>query len=69
VSLKTIHIVFICASCLMTLFFGGWAWMEYFGPDGSRMDLIYGITAIIALGGLLAYGKYFLNKLKHISYL
>jgi hypothetical protein len=53
----------------MTLFFGGWAWMEYFGPDGSRMDLIYGIIAIIALGGLLAYWKYFLNKLKHISYL
>lgn len=68
-SLKTIHIVFIIASCLMTAFFGVWSWREYFSPDGTSAELVYGILSICGLIGLLAYGKYFLNKLKHISYL
>jgi hypothetical protein len=68
-SLKTIHIVFITASLLMTAFFGVWAWREYAGPDGSRAHLIYGLLSIVAFAGLLAYGRYFLRKLKHISYL
>jgi hypothetical protein len=68
-SLKTIHIVFVIASCLMTAFFGVWAWREYFGAMGTRAHLLYGLLSIVALGGLLAYGKYFLKKLKHINYL
>jgi DNA-binding transcriptional regulator of glucitol operon len=68
-SLKTIHIVFIVASCLLTVFFGYWAWSQFLGPGGSRADLAYGVISIGAFFGLLAYGKYFLNKLKHISYL
>lgn len=68
-SLKTIHIVFVIASCLMTAFFGVWAWREYFGPMGTRAHLIYGVLSIVAFVGLLVYGRYFLKKLKHISYL
>ncbi len=68
-SLKAIHIVFICASSLMTVLFGVWAWRQYFSPEGSTADLIYGILSIIAVAGFLAYGRYFLRKLKHISYL
>jgi hypothetical protein len=68
-SLKTIHIVFIIASSLMTAFFGYWSWSEFLSDGGSRINLVFGILSIVALIGLLAYGKYFLNKLKHISYL
>jgi hypothetical protein len=68
-SLKTIHIVFVAASLLMTAFFGAWAWHEYAAPQGTRAHLVYGILSIVAFVGLLAYGKYFLKKLKHISYL
>jgi hypothetical protein len=68
-SLKTIHIVFILASLLMTGFFGFWAFQEYFGPHSAPIDLVYGVLAIVACSGLVVYGKYFLNKLKHISYL
>ena len=68
-SLKTIHIVFIIASCLMTAFFGVWSWREYFGPASSAAHLVYGVLSIAAFAGLLVYGKYFLNKLKHINYL
>ena len=35
----------------------------------TRVDLIYVITSAIAIIALLWYGKYFLKKLKHISYL
>lgn len=68
-SLKTIHIVFILASSLMTVLFGVWAWQQYFGPESSPAHIIYGSLSIVALVGLLAYGRYFLRKLKHISYL
>jgi hypothetical protein len=68
-SLKTIHIVFIIASCLMTAFFGVWAWREFFGPEGTPVHLVYGVAAILSFAGLLVYGRYFLRKLKHISYL
>jgi hypothetical protein len=68
-SLKTIHIVFIIASCLMTAFFGVWSWREYFSAEGTQAALVYGILSICVFVGLLAYGKYFLKKLKHISYL
>lgn len=68
-SLKTIHIVFVIASCLMTAFFGAWAWREYTGPAGTQVHLVYGVLSIAAFVGLLVYGRYFLKKLKHISYL
>jgi hypothetical protein len=68
-SLKAIHIVFVIASCLMTAFFGVWAWREFFGPEGTAAHLVYGILSIVAFVGLLVYGRYFLKKLKHISYL
>jgi hypothetical protein len=35
----------------------------------ARADLIYAICSAIAVIALLWYGKYFLKKLKHISYL
>jgi hypothetical protein len=68
-SLKAIHIIFILASSLTTLVFGGWAWREYAGPDGSNIHLAYALLSILGLGALLVYGRYFLRKLKHISYL
>ena len=68
-SLKAIHIVFIVASLAMTLFFAVWSWRTYFGPEGTSAHLAYGVFSILAIGGLLYYGQYFLKKLKHISYL
>jgi len=68
-SLKAVHIIFITAALLMTAFFGGWAWYEYASPEGTRIHLLYGALSIAAFIGLVIYGKYFLKKLKHISYL
>jgi hypothetical protein len=68
-SLKAVHIVFVTAALLMTAFFGVWAWREYASPEGTQAHLVYGVLSIVAFAGLLVYGKYFLKKLKHISYL
>jgi hypothetical protein len=68
-SLKAVHIVFVIASCLMTIFFGVWAFREYFSGHGTPAHLLYGVLSIVALAALLFYGKYFLKKLKHINYL
>lgn len=68
-SLKAIHIIFVIASSLLTVFFGLWSWRQYASPDGTSLHLAYALLSIVALGSLLAYGRYFLRKLKHISYL
>jgi DNA-binding transcriptional regulator of glucitol operon len=68
-SLKAIHIVFIIASCLMTAFVGWWAFREYFTVSHATTHLLFGFASVAGFIGLLAYGRYFLKKLKHINYL
>ena len=53
----------------LTIFFGAWALKDYFTPAGTRLDLVYvGLSVLVAIA-LVVYGRYFLKKLKHISYL
>ena len=67
-SLKAFHIVFITASVLMA--FGVSAWeVQAYQVGGRNVDLILAIGAAVAGVALLVYGRYFLKKLKHISYL
>ena len=68
-SLKAVHVIFVTAALLLTAFFGVWSWREYTGPQGTNAHLIFGVFSIVAFVGLLVYGRYFLKKLKHISYL
>jgi hypothetical protein len=68
-SLKAVHVIFVSAALLLTAFFGVWAWREYASPEGTHAHLIYGVLSIVTFVGLLFYGKYFLKKLRHISYL
>ena len=67
-SLKAFHIVFVTASTLLCIGFSAWSVKQYF-TSGRVSDLVYGIASLIAAVGLVIYGKYFLKKLKHISYL
>ncbi len=67
-SLKAFHLVFITASILLALGFGGWevdAWTE----SGSLRDLLFGAGSALAGFGLAAYERHFLKKLKNVSYL
>lgn len=67
-SLKTFHLIFVSASIAISLFLGVWAGMAY-RESGSTLHLSFAISSALAVVGLLWYGKYFLRKLKHISYL
>ena len=67
-SLKAFHVVFVTASVLMA--FGVAVWEVLAFQQGGRWsDLALAAGASVAGAGLLVYGRYFLKKLKVISYL
>jgi len=68
-SLKTYHLIFITAASAVSLGCGEWGIKNYFSPDGRVIELIFGIGAILVGIGLIIYERYFLKKLKNISYL
>lgn len=67
-SLKSFHIVFIAASVMLCLVLAAWCFLNYRASGASSQLLWAGISAASGLG-LVAYGGYFLRKLKNISYL
>ena len=67
-SLKTVHIIFITASVLLALGFGGWA-LNHYAASGGLGYLLTGVLSLISGVVLVVYGKRFLQKLSHISYL
>ena len=67
-SLKAFHLIFVSASIAVSVFLGVWAALNY-RQTGARVDLVYLAASGLAVVALLWYGKYFLKKLKHISYL
>jgi len=67
-SLKAFHIIFIAASTLLAFGFGAW-WLVQFFNDGKLLELLFAILSALAGAALIFYGRYFLKKLKDISYL
>lgn len=67
-SLKAFHIVFVVSSVLLMFGMGAWSYGQY-QSSGSVLDLVWTGAAVAAGLGLSAYGRYFLRKLEHISFL
>jgi len=67
-SLKAFHLVFVSLSVLLMLVLAGWCFGNY-RQDGGTANLVWGALALVAAAGLVVYGRIFLKKLKHISYL
>lgn len=67
-SLKTFHVVFVACSVMLMLVLAGWSFGNY-RAAGRGLDLAYAVASVAAAGALLVYGRIFLKKLKHISYL
>ncbi len=67
-SLKAFHLIFVTFSFLLTVGFGIWGVAQYV-HGGPGADLVMGVISLVLAVGLIWYGKYFLRKLKHISYL
>ena len=68
-SLKAFHLIFITASSALAVGFGVWALRNYLAPDGRMMDLLMAIGSFVCGVGLIVYERYFLKKLKNVSYL
>ena len=68
-SLKAFHVIFITAASAMAFGVGVWMLKEYRTPDGGTGDLVYGIASLIVGAGLLVYERFFVKKLKNVSYL
>ncbi len=67
-SLKAIHLVFITVSTVLAFGFGWWELRSYFANQ-AKLDLVLGVASLVAGIVLVAYGRYFLKKLKNIGYL
>jgi hypothetical protein len=63
VSLKIIHILFICGSILVTLVFGDWCLRAYLA-DKSTQYLVLGLLDLAAMCGLLVYIYWFVQKVR-----
>jgi hypothetical protein len=68
-SLKAFHVIFITAASAMAFGCGVWGLKNYFSPEGRVLELIFGIGSIVVGIALIIYERYFLKKLKKISYL
>ena len=67
-SLKAFHILFITASVLLSFWFG-WYELDRYTTMKAAADMWFGIGSCVTGVALIAYGIYFLKKLKNISYL
>ena len=67
-SLKAFHVVFLAASIMLMLILSGWCFSNY-RDGGTTQDLVWSGVALASAVGLVGYTRYFLRKLRHISYL
>jgi hypothetical protein len=68
-SLKAFHLIFITASSALAFGCGVWGLKDFFSMEGRAWDLVFGLGSIAAGVGLILYERYFLKKLKKVSYL
>jgi hypothetical protein len=67
-SLKAFHLVFIVASILLCVGLSAWSLLNYFS-QGATVNLVMGIGSALAAVALVVYERFFLRKLKNVSYL
>ena len=65
-SLKAFHIVFVTVSVILCVGFALWAIVEY-RANGAIGTLIWGVVSLLAAVVLVAYGRWFLRKLKEVG--
>lgn len=68
-SLKLFHLIFVNALTALAFGCAAWKFVDYAGEGGTRGDLLFGIGAVLMGVLVIIYGRYFLKKLKKMSYL
>ncbi len=67
-SLKALHVVFVVASTLLALTFGAWALVQNQNGAGATY-LVVAVGSFLAAVTLVVYGRWFLKKLRNVSFL
>ena len=68
-SLKAFHVIFITCSSALAVAFGVWALKHYLSAAGRTLDLVFASGSFAVGVGLIIYERFFLKKLKNVSYL
>lgn len=67
-SLKAFHLFFVTVCTLMAAGLGVWAVRDYRQTSDS-LSLSLAVGSLIAAPAMLVYGRWFVRKLKNVSYL
>jgi hypothetical protein len=67
-SLKAFHLIFVTALSSLTFGCAIWKFVSY-SREHVNADLVWAIASLLAGVAVLIYGKYFLKKLKNVSFL
>ena len=67
-SLKAFHIAFVAVSTVLCAGFGVWG-IQSFRSDGDVAALVAGVGSLVGVVMLLIYGRWFMRKLRGVSYL
>jgi hypothetical protein len=67
-SLKAIHLIFVTLLTVLTLGCGVWKLRSYFSEASASGDLWWAVISFLAAIAVVCYGRYFLKKLKAISF-
>lgn len=67
-SLKAFHVFFVIVSVIFTVSFGVWGIMSYL-QTADVSHLVMGLLSLAGTAVLVWYFKWFLKKLKNVSYL
>lgn len=67
-SLKAFHVVFVVVCTVFTVGFGIWA-IRLYRSEGDVSAMVCGVLSLCGAVSLIVYGRWFLRKLKNVSYL
>ena len=68
-SLKAVHLIFVNALTALSFGCAIWKFMDYRSENGTTGDLLFSLAAVGVGILVIIYGRYFLKKLKKMSYL
>lgn len=67
-SLKAFHVVFVTLSTILAMGFGLWALRDA-RSGGGIGSWVASIASFVVGAALICYGRWFLRKLRNVSYL
>lgn len=68
-TLKAFHVVFVAAAILVSAGFGVWSLHNYLTAQRETLYVLLGAFSLAFAVGLVAYGGWFLRKMKDVSFL